>query len=200
MMLDALDSINWKNLRHSHGTAEEFPQWLRKLASDDDAAWDRRTASAYTEISELSNHQGSIYEVTPIVASFLIELLQHLPHRAELIIALLSGYARGHVTFRDLQTGKLSSNYGRRPEDLESPVEDVRWVARTRQILQQHLELFIPYLDSPDPGIRAVTVILLNPFRDDPDVAELFTRRAQIETDQNVIDMFEYSATDPDEV
>jgi hypothetical protein len=71
-MLEGLDRIDWENISHSHGKAGDFPGWIRDLASDD-----RETRQqALEELWEFSNHQGSIYEVTPYVIPFLIELLQ----------------------------------------------------------------------------------------------------------------------------
>ena len=39
-MFEDLDKIDWKNINHSHGTAERFPEWLRILANGNDKDWE----------------------------------------------------------------------------------------------------------------------------------------------------------------
>jgi hypothetical protein len=174
MMLETLNSIDWSRIHHSHGTAEKFPLWLDSLAQ---SAWvlefdDSRDAfyeSAISQIAEYSNHQGSIYEVTPVVVPFLIELLQNMPHRAAALLLVLSGYA--HDFAWDL-------------EDLgDVSYVPNQWSIRVGRNLRQHLALFTPYLDSPDRSTRLNAARLLNVFQKDSQVADLFARRLQIEDD-----------------
>lgn len=70
-MLEGLDKIDWLNIWHSHGKADDFPQWLNELASPDNKV--RR--AAMENVSEYSNHQTSIYPISPIIIPFLIQLL-----------------------------------------------------------------------------------------------------------------------------
>ncbi|MBZ0316245.1 MAG: hypothetical protein K8L91_07500 [Anaerolineae bacterium] len=71
-MLEKLDSIDWANIHHSHGTAEQFPQWIRDLTSPDEKVWYK----AWDNLREYSNHQDDLYDVTPYVVPFFTEILQ----------------------------------------------------------------------------------------------------------------------------
>ena len=88
MLLNGLDKIDWPNIRHSHGRATEFPTWIRQLLSDESEVRE----NAQENLFEYSNHQGSIYEVTPYLVPFLIELVaaEDTPDKAELLYHLAS--------------------------------------------------------------------------------------------------------------
>ncbi len=89
-MLEKLDSIDWANIHHSHGTAEQFPQWIRELTSDDPET----RQSAFELVREYSHHQDTNYQVTPYVVPFIVELAQKedLQNRHQLI-DLIGNYA-----------------------------------------------------------------------------------------------------------
>lgn len=89
-MLEKLDSIDWANIRHSHGTAEQFPQWIRELISDDPEI----RQSAFELVQEYSHHQDTNYQVTPYVVPFIVELAQKedLQNRHQMI-DLIGDYA-----------------------------------------------------------------------------------------------------------
>ncbi|MCQ3930917.1 MAG: hypothetical protein DPW16_10705 [Chloroflexi bacterium] len=89
-MLEKLDSIDWAKIHHSHGTAEQFPQWIRELTSDDPEI----RQSAFELIREYSHHQDTNYQVTPYVVPFIVELAQNegLQNRHQMI-DLIGDYA-----------------------------------------------------------------------------------------------------------
>ncbi len=116
MLLDNLDSIDWTNIHHSHGTAEKFPVWIRQLVSDDPKVRE----SARENLFEFSHHQGSIYEVSAHIVPFFLELLAHkdTPEKAHLLYhlsSLASGSRRSvvenvyggneKVTYRNINKG-----------------------------------------------------------------------------------------------
>ena len=70
-MFEDLDSIDWKSLHHSHGTAEEVPSQLRALASGSE----HDAEDPLNYFWEFMLHQGSHYEVSPYVVRFLFEVL-----------------------------------------------------------------------------------------------------------------------------
>lgn len=65
--LDGLADIDWRNLHHAYGSAEDVPDQLRSLAEGDDSVlWD-----LFGNI----HHQGSVYEATAYAIPFLWRLL-----------------------------------------------------------------------------------------------------------------------------
>lgn len=92
-MFEAVSSINWANLSHSHGSAEEVPEKLVALTSS--SADEQEEAIGY--FWEYMFHQGSRYEASPYVVPFLFEALEQssppLQHQLiDLLRALGIGY------------------------------------------------------------------------------------------------------------
>ncbi len=69
-MLDGLDRIPWAELDHAYGSAEDVPDQLRALVSEDLKVRSNALWSLYGNVF----HQGSRYPATPFVVPFLIEL------------------------------------------------------------------------------------------------------------------------------
>ncbi len=68
-MFEDVNSVDWKNLSHSHGTAEEVPARLAAVVGPSDK--DRGAALEY--FWEYLLHQGTRYEASPFVVAFLFE-------------------------------------------------------------------------------------------------------------------------------
>lgn len=87
-MLEGLDNVNW--LRHAGGYAlkDKVPVFIRKLASDDDTVRE----GAFETIFEEMNHQDTIYDATPYIIPFLIELLTYdqIKDKKDLILGIWS--------------------------------------------------------------------------------------------------------------
>lgn len=122
-MLEKLDSINWANIHHSHGTAEQFPQWIRDLTSTNQEIREL----ALREIVGYSHHQGSNYDVTPYVVPFIIELIQDdmVPDRHNLL-DLLKWYVGGSSWILDETKIQLHK-------------QSLRWLTETR--IQEYFAL-----------------------------------------------------------
>lgn len=89
-MLEKLDSIDWANIHHSHGIATNFPKWIRELLSPDESVW----STACENLREYSNHQDTLYDVTPYVIPFLTEIIQECNTAScPKIIELIGRYA-----------------------------------------------------------------------------------------------------------
>jgi hypothetical protein len=80
-MLEGIDEVPWKSLKHCRGKAFDVPKILRDLASSDpevameaacDGLWDRLC------------HQGTLYEASRYAIPYLLELLRdgHLDGKA----------------------------------------------------------------------------------------------------------------------
>lgn len=193
-MLEHLDEIDWAHIHHSHGTAEKFPEWLRALTRNDDAAWreydedGEEVDSALNDIREYSNHQGSIYEVTPYVTPFIIELLKGSdPKRAPTLLFMLGGYAHGETVF-SAHAVMMRRVFEERGEDYDAKVRaSQQWVNDTYECLEKNLPLFLPYLESPDAQARMATAALLSSFKDEPTVKEALTKQLALETNAKVL-------------
>jgi hypothetical protein len=95
VVVQRLDGIDWGALTHAYGSAADVPSHLRALTSPDPSARER----AYDELSAAVCHQGSRYEASAHVATFLIQLVADAgaPDRhvaLELLAALAIGYDR----------------------------------------------------------------------------------------------------------
>lgn len=92
-ILDGLDDVNWQDLSHAYGSAEDVPRQLRTLLSQDESEWDE----AFTFFFQSVWHQGTVYSVTAHVIPFLVELLtvETVIHR-EGILYLLEALANGN--------------------------------------------------------------------------------------------------------
>ena len=189
-LLDGLDDVDWSAIKHSHSTSELFPYYLRQLAQNDSKSWD----SAIEYIREYSNHQATIYDVTPHVAPFLIDLLQTLPvSRTPDLLDILAGYAwtlenvHNQIWIERSQQNVIKG--------FMSQTESSAWVKaveETRAILEANLEIFLPYLDHEDPQVRAPAAELLYQFTKFQKIDEAIQRRREIETDEYVKRVLQY--------
>lgn len=87
-MLNRIDDINWKGLKHAYGSAEDVPDLIRALLS-------RRTKTREHALGQLYGnifHQGTRYEATPYAVPFILELIESetTPDRQLLIIFLIN--------------------------------------------------------------------------------------------------------------
>ena len=86
-MLEKLNEVNWKKLSHAYGSAEDVPDLLRALASEDGEKREKAYYALYGNVF----HQGTRWEASPHVIPFLYELLadEKTPDKAELIEYIL---------------------------------------------------------------------------------------------------------------
>ncbi|SEF91181.1 HEAT repeat-containing protein [Thermomonospora echinospora] len=91
--LAGLDAIDWAELTHAYGSAEDVPGQLRALRSPDEEA--RRTA--FGKLYGNIFHQGSRYEATSYAVPFLVGMAvaPDTPDR-DLLLWLLGAIAIGH--------------------------------------------------------------------------------------------------------
>ncbi|MBM2615988.1 HEAT repeat domain-containing protein [Actinoplanes sp. LDG1-06] len=92
-MFEAMNDVPWSSLHHAYGTAEDVPDQLRSLSSDDPEVRRKARHDSYGNIF----HQGTRYEASVAAVPFLLELLgdPSTPERAELLellVALAIGY------------------------------------------------------------------------------------------------------------
>lgn len=139
-MLETLDTIDWAHIHHAHGTCEAFPKWIRQLRSPDPEV----RATARRELFTLSHLQGIIYEVTPFLVPFLVELLS-VPKTQERA-ALVEHLGLIAAAVRAGQSGGVEQAAG--------------------AALQTGLHLFLGLLSDPDPEVRRADFMLVTALGD----------------------------------
>lgn len=91
--LAGLDEIDWANLQHAYGSAEDVPDMLKALRVHDDRALDQIDFTLSSDIF----HQGSRYQATSYAVPFLYALLDTKDtHRREELLYYLVNIALGH--------------------------------------------------------------------------------------------------------
>ncbi|MFJ9445383.1 HEAT repeat domain-containing protein [Kitasatospora sp. NPDC101235] len=97
-MFNGLHDIDWTQLHHAYGTAEEVPELLAALASTDEEERGKALDRYYSALF----HQGSVYPATTASLPFLFELVDDpaTPGRAA-IVELLSGIGHESAACED---------------------------------------------------------------------------------------------------
>ena len=136
-MLDGLDDIQWSKLTHAYGTAEDIPEYLRKLSSDDPDVLKR----TFTHLYNCLYHQSTIYEASVAAIPFLIDLLQEKIKSKASIIHLLSHLAHGDYL--------RSFNFW-------------MWDHLARSEVAKGLSTYLSLLDDENSRVRIQTVAILS--------------------------------------
>lgn len=97
-MLEKLDSINWRKLKHAYGSASDVPKQIRALTSQDPKI---RKDTIWSLCGNIF-HQGTRYQATPYAIPFLFELLQSDEVKEKeniifLLIKLALGYENAYL-------------------------------------------------------------------------------------------------------
>ena len=134
-MLEGLDAINWREIKHWWGTAEDIPDLIRGLASPDKA----QREAAYSDLENKIAHQQELCQVSPAVAPFLVELLDENIEDKHFIIYLLTDLACGGY-------------YDERSK---------HWSEESYAKVAIHKSKFESYLSHPDGKVQRATKSLL---------------------------------------
>src|SRR5258708_7997969 len=153
-MLEGLDQINWHQLEHAYGVADDVPEWLKTLAFQDEN-------DALTQLSLSLCHQGTVYSASACAVPFLIELLTSETMRGkEGLLHLLAGMAQGNAYhYQHLEFYPEASRQD--PTFQRELAEEVRWVERTREAVRRGLPVYLELLADTDPNIRKNAAYML---------------------------------------
>ena len=167
-MLEGLDDIQWDQLEHAYGTAEDVPDKIRTLLSRDEA--ERHWAQEMLIMGAL--HQGSVYSSTAHLVQFLIEMLHSpdTPDRAWLLeyLANVAGGAYGRTEYLEENHDHVVQDHIQRlkwPETRarQEIAHELGTLAMAKQEVQKGIELYVAMLDERDDARRlAATGLLLN--------------------------------------
>ena len=91
-MLKTIESINWRELTHAYGSAEDVPALLRGLTSPDLATVNK----CLYELNGNVFHQGTRFEASRFVVPALFEIMAIVPPIVQLrVLPLLAALALG---------------------------------------------------------------------------------------------------------
>jgi hypothetical protein len=155
-MLNDLDLVPWRTLRHAFGDAAEVPQLIRELRVADR----ERRQTALKDLFACLLHQGSVSEATARAVPFLFELLADsaTPERNWLAFLLAciadgQGYFKLHTGSDEQRCRQLLAERGTTLEaELQREDEVVRGV---RLAVGRSIEQLAPFLDDSQSEIRA---------------------------------------------
>jgi hypothetical protein len=159
-MLENLDKISWKKLKHAYGEAADVPGLIRKLASKDikdreDALW-----YLYGNIW----HQGTVYEATSYAVPFLIELLENPVPDRDKILLYLAELACGHSYLDVHRTMSFYDGERDKDEFKKQLQKELKWVKASREAVLKGCPLYRKLLHDEDPSVRKEAACLLDIF------------------------------------
>lgn len=182
-MLEQLSSINWSDLTHAYGPADDVPQLLRDLASPDEEVRGRALGTLYTSIY----HQGTVYQASAYAAPFLIELIeQEQVSNRDGILRLLAdlaggdAYHRQHLSFYDKERTQD-------PAFQQAMAEEVLWVEKTADAVAAGIPTYLRLLDHQEVKLRMSAARVIGSFpREAAHLVPLLRGRFHQERDQRV--------------
>lgn len=87
---ERLASVPWATLQHAYGTAQDTPEHLLALLSDDADMWQEAMSNLWASIC----HQGTVYAASCAAVPFLLEIVAMFPDaRKPELLQLLGGLA-----------------------------------------------------------------------------------------------------------
>lgn len=179
-MLDGLEDVPWAKLNHALGPADDVPDLIRDLASEDEQ---RRAKAQYDLYGTLWSH-GTVYEATPPAIGFLVELLEHAEHvdRPWLLI-YLSALANGASHHEVHQLHGIYEGERDTAEFAAKIAQEQGWVGGAKQAVRKGLPTYRQLLSNDDSGTRAAAAFLLGGLRDDaPTTMAVLTGRLASES------------------
>lgn len=187
-LLEELDSVDWRDLSHAHGTAEDVPRHIRALLSQDKSKWEEARVFFWESVW----HQGTVYSVTAHTIPFLARLLsiENVMHREEILIllhALANGHSYTEVHYH-LDPQWMDEHFAEQGTDYESQLRLERgYVERSRKAVLEHYELYVPLLGHKDPKLVGHAIYLLSDLSELPiDHFHLFKNIFQQHTSDEV--------------
>ncbi|MFJ5925472.1 HEAT repeat domain-containing protein [Kitasatospora sp. NPDC092948] len=152
-MFDGLHDIDWSQMEHAYGTAEEVPGLLLGLASPDE----KERREALGEFYGAVHHQGDVYRCTAASVPFLFELAADVgaPGRAAVIELLVS-------------IGRMAVESGATEED---DGWDESGHYRAAVAMRERAGTFVRFVADPDRLVRQAAIPALGLFVDDAERA-----------------------------
>ncbi|MFD0402598.1 HEAT repeat domain-containing protein [Kitasatospora sp. NPDC127121] len=156
-MFDGLHDIDWSQMHHAYGTAEEVPGLLHALASSDEEERGDALGRFYSAV----HHQGDVYQCTAASVPFLFELAGDAaaPIRAA-VVELLVGI------------GNAALAYGATEENSW----DFSGHYKAAALMREQAETFIGFATDSDRLVRQAAIPALGLLVDDAERAAAVLR------------------------
>ena len=156
VVLEGLDGIDWNRLTHAYGSAEDVPQMIRSLLSDDATERENALFDAWGNIW----HQGTVYEATSVAVPFLLEVVKEARSDRPGLLELLHAIANGG-SYLDAHQ-HLSSRLRSAPDFEERLKRELGWVRASRTAVSAGRATYERLLGDPDREVRTVAARLLS--------------------------------------
>jgi hypothetical protein len=154
-MFEGLYDIDWASMHHAYGTAEEVPELLEALASDDAEEREEALSRFYGAV----HHQGDVNRCTTATVPFLFELAcdPAAPDPAEIIKLLVS-----------IGTEALDRDDDIYVDDNGDDNGDESDYAQAANMMRERIEVFVAFAADADPRVRRAAIPALAQFLDEP--------------------------------
>lgn len=182
-MLENLDKIDWSNLGHAYGPADDVPDLLRSLASDDE---DERSNAIY-ELHGNIWHQGTVYQATAHAVPFLLELLESPKVEGkDEILVLLADLARG-TSYHDVHQHLSHHEEEAKGQDWQNKIQkELGWVSDVKAAVKAGEKLYLGFLNDNDARLRDTAAYLLASLGPSAKLAEAVWKRLEKEKEECV--------------
>ena len=158
-MLAELDAIDWNSLSHARGSAQDVPEMLRSMASDDADARRAAFIQAYGNIW----FEGTVFEATAKAVPFLVELaaVPAFPDRHR-VLELLFQIAHGRSPAEgELPDDDVGFSLVAEPTFNSEIGEEMTWVQAAAAAVAAGRPVYVGLLEDPAPEVRRYAARLL---------------------------------------
>ncbi|MFJ9578376.1 PBS lyase [Streptomyces sp. NPDC101191] len=174
-MLTGIEEVDWASLGHAYGPADDVPELLQGLASDDPAERENALDGMYGAV----HHQGDVYDSTLACIPFLLELVADptVQDRGGIVELLTS--IGGIDLCGDEELDELD------PDDADFiPAANYAMAAAA---VAAGADVFFDLVDDPDPEVRLAAPCALASLHYEPArVLDLLRERLTVERDTEV--------------
>lgn len=171
-MFSGIDEVDWASMEHAYGPADDVPELLRGLASDDPAEREAALDGMYGAV----HHQGDVYACTLACIPFLFEL------------AVDPGVQdRGSVVELLTSIGGFDLDEDDEAEFDEDEIEGAANYAMAAAAVTAGAGVFFELIADEDPGVRLAAPLALATLHRHPvRVLALLRERLPVEPDEEV--------------
>ncbi|MEU0102100.1 HEAT repeat domain-containing protein [Streptomyces sp. NPDC006267] len=171
-MFSGIDEVDWASMEHAYGPADDVPELLRGLASDDPAEREAALDGMYGAV----HHQGDVYACTLACIPFLFELAVD-PEVQD----------RGSVVELLTSIGGFDLDEDDEAEIDEDEIEGAANYAMAAAAVTAGAEVFFELIADEDPGVRLAAPLALATLHRHPvRVLALLRERLPVEPDEEV--------------
>ncbi|WGP12682.1 HEAT repeat domain-containing protein [Streptomyces sp. SH5] len=171
-MFSGIDEVDWASMEHAYGPADDVPELLRGLASEDPAEREAALDGMYGAV----HHQGDVYACTLACIPFLFELVVD-PGVQD----------RGGVVELLTSIGGFDLDEDDEAEIDEDEIEGAANYAMAAAAVTAGAGVFFELIADEDPGVRLAAPLALATLHRHPvRVLALLRERLPVEPDEEV--------------